>query len=79
MHQASGSIVVATERLMGALVASWALAPTCHHSYSSGSTNQWLVVATDLLLLVVFVVVVAATLSGSSHVWLDVLSYPWGG
>jgi hypothetical protein len=79
MHQTLGSKVVATERLAGALVASWALAPTCHHSYNSGSTNQWLVVAADLLLVVVFVVVVAATLSGSSHVWLDVLSYPWGG
>jgi hypothetical protein len=66
VHWASCATVIAARCLMGALVASSAMAPTSYCSCSSGSSSQRLVVAAGLLLLVlVFVVVTAALGSGT--------------
>jgi hypothetical protein len=71
MHQASRVIIIATGHLMGALVTSWATAPTnrCNSSCGSGSTSQWLVVAASLFLVVVLIFV-ATSLSYGTRIWL---------
>jgi hypothetical protein len=90
MHRASGITVVATERLMGALVASFASASTYRRGYSYGGTSQRLVFAADLLLLllllllliiiiiivvvVVVVVVVVTALSSGPRIGLGIIA-----
>jgi hypothetical protein len=74
VHRASGVAVVTVGHFMGPLVASWAMTPTHHRSYGSGSTSQRLVVAADLLV----VVVIAAALSGGLRIRLAIPSCPRG-